>query len=182
MLRQEVASKYAHALFLATKEKGLIDTAYKQFNDLEAYLEKDPTLLNFLNAPQVLDEHKYALVNKVFLNRMERLFVELLIVLIKKHRIAFLHEIIDEFTRLVETEKGIGRATVITAVPLSDHEKQALTSNLAKKTGLKIHLEEKIDQRILGGLVVKLHDEVLDDSVRRRLDTLKEQLAKIKVV
>jgi F-type H+-transporting ATPase subunit delta len=182
MLAQEVARKYAQALFLSAKEKGLLDKAYEQFASLKAFLESDPTLLNFLNAPQVLDEHKLALVQKAFGGRLERLFVEFLLVLVRKHRIAFLPEVIDEFTRLVEAEKGIGRVTVISAVPLTEDERQNLTDKLTAKTGLKIVLEEKVDPDILGGMIVILHNEIIDGSVRRGLDLLQEQLAKVKVV
>ena len=101
MLAQEVASKY----------------------DLKAFLASDSTLLTFLKAPEVLEEWKLALVRNVFRERIEKLFIEFLIVLVEKHRIAFLPEVIDEFTRLVEAEKGIGRATVITAAPLNETEK-----------------------------------------------------------
>jgi F-type H+-transporting ATPase subunit delta len=182
MLAQEVAQKYAHALFLSAKEKGLIDKAYEQLSDLKNYLESDPTLLDFLKAPQVLDEHKQALVQKVFSSRLERLFVEFLLVLVQKHRIGFLPDVIDEFTRLVEAEKGIGRVTIITAVPLNEAERSELITNLAAKTGLKIELEEKIEPRIIGGSIVILHNEIIDGSVRRGLDLLEEQLEKVKVV
>ena len=182
MLAQEVARKYAQALFVAAKEKGLIDKAYEQFNDLKAFIASDSSLLDFLNAPQVLEEHKEAMVRNVFRERIERLFVEFLIVLVEKHRIAFLPEVIDEFTRLVEAEKGIGRATVITATPLNEREKADLVAKLTAKTALKIELEEKIDPDILGGIIVILHNEIIDGSVRRGLDLLEEQLAKVKVV
>ena len=182
MLAQEVARKYAQALFGAAKEKGLIDKAYEQFNDLKAFIASDSSLLDFLNAPQVLDEQKLALVRNVFRERIEQLFVEFLIMLVEKHRIAFLPEIIDEFTRLVEAEKGIGRATVITATPLNEKEKSDLVTKLTAKTGLKIELEEKVDPDILGGMIVILHNEIIDGSVRRGLDLLEEQLTKVKVV
>ena len=182
MLAQEVASKYAQALFATAKEKGQIDKAYEQFSDLKAFAESDALLLNFLNAPQVLDERKLALVRNVFGERMERLFVEFLNVLVEKHRIAFLPEVIDEFTRLVEAEKGIGRATIITATPLNEKEKSHLVTKLTAKTGLKIELEERVDPDILGGMIVILHNEIIDGSIRRDLDLLEEQLAKVKVV
>ncbi len=182
MLAQEVARKYAQALFGAAKEKGLIDKAYEQFNDLKAFIASDSLLLDFLNAPQVLEEHKEELVRNVFRERIERLFVEFLIVLVEKHRIAFLPEVIDEFTRLVEAEKGIGRATVTTATPLNEKEKSGLVTKLTAKTGLKIELEEKVDPDILGGMIVILHNEIIDGSVRRGLDLLEEQLVKVKVV
>jgi F-type H+-transporting ATPase subunit delta len=182
MLAQEVARKYAHALFLSAKEKGLIDKAYEQLSDLKNYLESDPTLLDFLKAPQVLDEHKQALVQKVFRTRLERLFVEFLLVLVQKHRIGFLPGIIDEFTRLVEAEKGIGRITVITVVPLTEGEKAKLIDRMAVRTGLKIELEEKIEPSLIGGSIVILHNEIIDGSIRRGLDLLEEQLEKVKVV
>jgi len=182
MLVQEVATKYAHALFLAAKEKGLIDEAYEQFTDLKTFITSDATLLNFLNAPEVPEEHKLALVRNVFSSRIEQLFVEFLVVLVDKHRIAFLPDVIDEFTRLVEAEKGIGRATVITATPLNETDRNNLAVKLATKTGLKIELEEKVNRDILGGMIVILHNEIIDGSVRRDLDLLKEQLDKVKVV
>ena len=182
MLAQEVARRYAHALFLSAKEKGLMETAYEQLNDLKGFLATDATLLNFLTAPQVLDEHKLALVQDVFGSRLERLFVEFLMVLVRKHRIAYLPEVIDEFSRLFEAEKGIGRVSVITAVALTDAEKSALVKRLEAKTGLKIELEEKVDPGIISGMVVVLHNEIIDGSVRRSLDLLEEQLEKVKVV
>ncbi|HWR82211.1 MAG TPA: ATP synthase F1 subunit delta [Candidatus Deferrimicrobium sp.] len=182
MLAPQVAHKYAHALFLSAKDKGLIDRAYEQFGDLSKLLAADATLLDFLNAPQVLDEHKLELVRKVFEPRLDRLFVEFLAVLVEKHRAGFLPGIIDEFTRLVEVQKGIGRATVLTATPLGEDERRRLTERLAAKTGLSIVLEEKIDLSIIGGMVVLLHDEIIDGSIRHGLDLLQEQLTQVKVV
>ncbi len=181
MIAQEVAKKYAHALFLAARDKGLIDAAYEQLDDLKAFVQKDPTLLRFLSAPQVLEDHKLALVRTAFGPRLERLFVEFLIVLVNKHRVAHLAEIIDEFLRLVEAEKGIGRATVITARPLDEKQRAVLTERLAAKTDLTIQIEEKVDPQILGGMIVIMHNEIIDGSVRHGLDLIEDQLAKVKV-
>jgi F-type H+-transporting ATPase subunit delta len=181
MLAQEVAKKYSHALFMAVKDRQRLDTVYEQMADLRAYLKTDRSLLGFLHAPHVLDEDKLSLVRQTFERRLEPLLVEFLVVLVEKHRIVFLPEVIDEFARLVEAEKGIGRATVITAVPLIDTERGELVQKLAAKTGLKIELEEKIDPYMLGGMIVILHNEIIDGSVRHGLDLLEDQLAKVKV-
>jgi len=181
MIAQEVAKKYAQALFLAAREKGLIDAAYEQLDDLKAFVETDPTLLRFLSAPQVLEENKLSLVRTVFGPRLERLFVEFLIVLVDRHRVAHLAEIIDEFLRLIEAEKGIGRATVITATPLDKKQRDDLIARLAAKTDLSIQVEEKVDPKILGGMIVIMHNEIIDGSVRHGLDLIEDQLAKVKV-
>jgi F-type H+-transporting ATPase subunit delta len=181
MLAQEVAKKYANGLFLSVKEKSMIEPAYEQLQDLENFLKGDETLLNFLVAPHVLDEHKLALVRDVFTDRIDRLFVEFLIVLVRKHRVGYLHEIIDEFVRLVEAAKGIARVTAITAVPLDDAERARLAEKLAARTGLTIELEEKVDVEIIGGMIVILHNEIIDGSIRRGLELVEESLTKVRV-
>lgn len=181
MLIWEVAKKYAQALFLSAKEKGLMDKLYEQLGDLGDVVKEDNTLLNFLGAPQVLEDTKISLVREVFSPRVERLVVEFLVVLVDKGRIGFLVEIIDEFRRLVEAEQGLGRITVVTAVPLSDSERSRLIEKMAAKTGLRIVLEEKVDESILGGMIVILYDEIIDGSVRHGLDLVKEQLDKVRV-
>ncbi len=182
MIAQEVAKKYSRALFLAAKEKRLVDEAYEQLEDLRKFVLQDRTLLNFLNAPHVLDEHKLAMIRDVFGARLHRLFVEFLVVLVEKHRVMYLPEIIEQFILLVETEKGIARVTVVTARPLGEDAERNLIRSLEAKTGLKVLLVKKVDPRILGGMIVMLHNEIIDGSVRFGLDMLEERLAKVKVV
>jgi len=182
MITQEVARKYAQALFMAAKGKGVIDEAHVELEGLKKIIESDDTLLNFLNAPQVLEEHKLELLRNVFSKRLHRLFVEFLIVLVDKHRISYLHDIIDDFIRLVEAEKGEARVTVITAHPLTDDQRSKLIAKLITKTSLKITLEEKIKPAIMGGMIVIIHNEIIDGSVRHGLDMIEEQLTKVKVV
>ncbi|MEW6413583.1 MAG: ATP synthase F1 subunit delta [Candidatus Zixiibacteriota bacterium] len=181
MLIWEVARRYAHALYLSAEGKGLLNIAYEQLNDLSDFVQKDPKLRNFLSAPQVLEESKKDLVRKVFAQRIDRLLVEFLVVLIDKGRIRYLVEIIDEFGRLVEAHQGVGRVTVITAVTLTDSEREQLSRKMAAKTGLKIVLEEKIDPSIIGGLIVLLHDEIIDGSVKHGLNLVRDQLEGVRV-
>jgi len=68
-----------------------------------------------------------------------------------------------------------------TAVPLIANEKADLADRLTTKTGLKVELEERIDESIMGGIIIILHDEIIDGSVRYGLDLLREKLAKVRV-
>ncbi len=181
MLSQEVAKIYANALLLSVVEKKMIDVAYDQFSSLKKLIADDKSLVNFLSAPQVLDENKQSLLRNVFSSRIEKLFVEFLIVLVDKNRVNFLPEVIDEFTRLVEAKRGIGRVSVITAVPLNDGERANLKNTLQAKTKLDIILEEKVDPSILGGMIIILHNEIIDGSVSHGLSAVEEQLSKVRV-
>lgn len=181
MLAQQVAKKYSVALFSLATEKSIIDAAWEQFGSLGEYLKTDDTFLDFMSAPQVPDQHKEDLVTKVFSNKLEKCFFDFLMVLVRKRRIGFLPEIIDELDRLIRAQKGISRATCITVKPITDDERQKLIAELAQKTSLKIELEEKVDKSILGGMIIILHNQIIDGSVRFALDQLKNRLMKVKV-
>lgn len=181
MIAAQVAKKYANALFLSTRERGLVEQAYGQFGDLKALLEKDPSLTLFLSSPKVEEEQKIELVRTVFGGRFEKLFVEFLVVLVEKRRAGYLIDVIDEFNRLVEFERGIARVTVHSAIPLSSEEEKAMVERLAAKTGRKIELEKKVDPAIIGGVIIVMHDEIIDGSIKHGLDQLEEKLQHIKV-
>ena len=181
MLAQQVAKKYSVALFSLAAEKGILDTAWEQFGLLGEYLKADDTFLDFMSAPQIPDQQKEDLVTKAFSGKLENSFFNFLMVLIRKRRVGFLPEIIDELDRQIRAEKGISRATCITVNPITDNERQQLIEKLAQKTSLKIELEEKIDKSILGGMIIILHNQIIDGSVRFALDQLKNRLMKVKV-
>lgn len=181
MIAHEVAKKYSTALFNIVKEKGLIETAYQQFEELDNLVRTDDTLLRFLLAPHILDRQKVGLVRNVFGPRLDPLFVEFLLVLVKKYRIGYLHEIIESFRKLVADERGMIVAQIVTAQPLTDAERSDLSTQLQARTGKTIELEEKVDPSILGGMIVILGDRIIDGSVRCSLGLLKEKLMKLKV-
>lgn len=181
MLIHEVARKYASALFQAAKQRSLIDSSYTEMNEFRSFVAKDKNLLRFLTAPQINEAEKIAVVREALGNSLDQLFVEFLVVLVEKGRIGHLLSIIDEFNRQVEAHKGIGRATVISAVPLSDDQRQRLTESLAAVSGLKIRIEEKVDKSIIAGMIVIMHNQIIDGSVRHGLDQIHDQLMHVRV-
>lgn len=181
MLTQQIAQRYAHALFDLAKERNLINQAWEQLNALADYLRRDKTFLEFMSAPQIPGRDKMALLKKAFKSQLERPFFDFLMLLAEKHRIKFLPEIIEEFDRLVRAERGIGKATCITTFKISNDERARLIEKLAQKTTLKIELEEKIDKAIMGGIIIILHNKIIDGSVRQALSLLRNRLMKVKV-
>ena len=181
MLAQEVAHKYATALFLSARERKVLDAVYDEMKSLQQVIRADRALINFLSAPQVLEETKAKMVRETFQERVNRLLVEFLIVLVHKHRVKFLDEIIDEFENLYEVERGIGRATVTTAVPMTDSERSSITSRLATHTGKRILLQEKVDRSIIGGMITMHDGEIIDGSVRHSLTVLRDRLSHLRV-
>lgn len=168
-------------MFSSAKERNLLDKTYEQSTELLKLLSSDATLVKFLTAPQVPTEQKESLIRKVFGETLEDIFVEFLVVILKKRRAGFLPEIIEEFIELVEEAKGISRATAITAVPMSEQQGEKLRASLAARSGKKIFIEYKTDPNILGGLIVMVDGEIIDGSIRRGLNMIEEKLNKIRV-
>ncbi len=181
MLAQQVGKKYGGALFQLAKDKNLIDHAWEQFNGLAEFLRKDRTFLDLMAAPQIPDEEKEKLIAKIFQGRFDTTFFNFILVLTRKRRIGYIIDIVEEFDRLVRIEKGIEKAACITAIPLSKAERSNLIAKLTAKTGLKIELEEKVDKAIIGGMIVILHNQIIDGSIRYGLQLLKNRLMKVKV-
>ncbi|RME31814.1 MAG: F0F1 ATP synthase subunit delta [Candidatus Zixiibacteriota bacterium] len=181
MIAQEVAHKYATALFRSVRERGLTDQAYEQFRQLRELLAEDDRLERFLLAPEIPMETKLATVRRIFENRLERLFVEFLDLLVEKHRVKYLSEIIDAFLQQIEEAKGILRATVITAVPLSAEEEQKLIARLSARFHKTILLEKKVEPKTIGGMIIMVAGEIIDGSIRHGLDEFREQLQRVRV-
>jgi len=181
MLADQVAKKYGQALFELAGEKGLVDQAWDQFYVLAEYMKKDKTLLDFMDAPQIPNENKLTVIERAFAGWLEKPFYDFILVLADKHRIKYLPDIIKHFDELVRRDKGIVQATCITTFPISEQERRMLIERLEKKTSQKIELVERIDRRIIGGMIVLVGGRIIDGSIRQSLDMLKSRLMKVKV-
>jgi len=137
--------------------------------------------LEFLKSPRNTENDKKSFVSAVLQKRVHAIIVQFLNILLEKNRIKYLREIIDEFNRLVEAERGIGRATVISATPLTELEKRELTDKLSSRLNLKIKLETEIDPSLMGGAVIITHDQIIDGSIKHGLDLLEQSLNKVRV-
>ncbi|MCH9025181.1 MAG: ATP synthase F1 subunit delta [candidate division Zixibacteria bacterium] len=181
MKTREVARKYATALYLSTKDKDIVTEIFEQLSEIKKIAQHDNNFLDFLKSPQVPESDKKEFVAKVFGSRVHPMIVQLFVVLIEKNRFEHFLEIIDEFDRKVEADRGIGRATVISAKELTEAEKQKLTEKLSKKMNLKIQIETEVDPNMIGGVIVLTHNQIIDGSIRYGLDMIEQSLQKVRV-
>lgn len=181
MLAAEVAKRYAQGLFLLAQEKNVIDQVSEEMKDIDDLLEKDRALLNFLAAPQVRDQDKLTVMRSVFSGKVSRIVEEFLMLVVAKHRDQHLHDIAEEFEEIVLDHKGFVKTQVITAVEMTEDEKQKLKGQLEKKSNKKVLIKTKVDKAIIGGVIVMLGDRIIDNSIRYRLQILNDQLRALKV-
>ena len=181
MLRSGIAQRYAKALFQAALHQGAADEV---FGDVESFLAargKAPALRLVFESPQVLTEDKHRLIDRLLKERVHKLFLDLLHVLIDKKRIMFAGDIAEAYRLFYEKHKGVIEVRAITAIPLDDLQKEKLIRTLAEQTKKTIRLTPVVDPEILGGVILKLEDQLIDGSVRHQLAELKRRLAETKV-
>lgn len=181
MIETKVARRYALALFKTAEASGNLEIIAADVSQLKTFAAKDKRFLSFLEAPQVPDDQKLALLKELFTTRLAPRLVLFLQLLLDKHRVSLLPTIADEFEKLMEDYQGVIKTRVVTAVVMPEGFKDKLQAKLAKMTGKKIEIIHKIDKSILGGIIVYLHNRVIDRSVRHQLSALRQNLAKIKV-
>ena len=176
-----VASRYANALFGAATKAGEEERVLADLQSLEKFGERDRRFQEFLEAPDVLTESKVELIHSLLDSRVNELVVRFLLLMLEKKRIQHLPLILGHYRQLVEDHLGILRSEVITAVPLAEDLAAVLTKKLEALSGKKILLDPKVDPAILGGIIVRLGEKTLDDSIRHRLDELREHLLTARV-
>jgi F-type H+-transporting ATPase subunit delta len=181
MIAAEVARRYAHGLFLLALEKNAVDTLAEEMRDLDRLFDTEKSLLNFLAAPQVRDQDKYAALRTIFSGKVSKILEEFLLLVVSKRRDRFLHEIAEQFDKLVLEHKGFVKTRVVTAVPLSERERESLVHKLQAKSGKRVMLFTEIDASIIGGVVVFLGDQIIDKSIRHQLNLLRNELQAVKV-
>jgi F-type H+-transporting ATPase subunit delta len=181
MREPRVAHRYAQALFSVALSRNMVDIIASELFQLKSFSEKDRRFIDFLQAPQVMTEHKVELIKTLFTSRLSQPLVFFLLLLIEKSRIEFLGEIAGEFEKLLEEHRGVIKARVTTAVPVDDDFKKRLKARLESVSGKNIEIIHRIDKGIIGGVIVQLQYKIIDRSVRHELNTLRHDLMSLKV-
>lgn len=178
MLVNQLALKYAQAIYELALEKEALDQVNQQLKGVEATLAENPDLAMLLFHPRVPAQAKKETVNAVFAEGVADFVRNFLLLLIDNRRESALPAIICEYKRLANEAQNIAEAEVVSALPLSAEQHQALAAKLSVVTKKNIVLKTRVDQRILGGVIVKIGDKLIDGSVARQLETMKAALLK----
>ena len=172
MLNIQLASKYATAIFEIAKDEKNLDGYDKDLGRVRADVFALPEAVKFFQNPLVPQQAKKDLLKRAFDKEISETVMNFLMLLVDKKRIGVFNEIYDIFTSLKNKEQGILIADVTTAFPLTKKQQDALIKKLTTLTGRKIKVRPHKDESILGGLVLKIGDKLIDGSAAGRLRAL----------
>jgi F-type H+-transporting ATPase subunit delta len=170
------ARRYARAVFELAQEQGAVEAWQRRLGAVWAIVDV-PELRAVLDNRAIAGADRAALLREAAAGTLDEDAVHLAELLLENGRLAQVQDVFEEFQRMVDQAEGRVRATAITAVELSDTERRGLERELAERFGGKVRLETEVDPDILGGLVVRVGDRLVDASVRTRLQQLRRRLA-----
>ena len=173
---EQIARVYAEALFQAAKEAGKLDAIREQLRQFTEALESNDELRLFLFSPYFSSQEKIDGLHKS-LSGAEPEFVNFLDLLNEKHRMPAIFRISRRFEELWAKENKRLEVTVTSAVDLDPEVVERIGSEIEKQTGQTVELSSRVDNDILGGLVLQVGNMVLDASIRNRLEKLRKSVA-----
>lgn len=169
MNRDPVFTTYAEALLELADERGELDAVVEEVGFLRSLLVDDLAFRTFLETPSIDASEKSAVLDRALRDRLSSSLVDFVQVVVRKNRQLFLGEILEEFGHLHDEKLGRIHVDAVSAVALGDESREELTRLLGEKLRKTIVLDTSIQPQILGGLVLRIGDVVVDGSSRRRL-------------
>jgi F-type H+-transporting ATPase subunit delta len=139
-------------------------------------IETDLTLYRFLESPRIAADQKSAVLTKALGDRVPRLFLRFLQQLVKNRRQMLIPTVANEYDTLLDASAGIVHARVTVARETADDERDAIAARLSAIVGKTVVPHLAVDPSIIGGVVVRIGDTVMDGSVRRKLALLRRRM------
>lgn len=170
-----IARPYAEAVFEQAQESGRVGE-WEQELSLLAAIAADEAMEQLLDNPRVDEERKHSVFTGVAGDRLSDGGKRLLGLLFANQRVAYLPAILDLYQEMRRKAEGEIRAEVRSAFPLEENTESAIAQALEKKLGKRISVESRVDEQLMGGLVIQAGDLVIDGSVQGGLEQLRNRL------
>ena len=177
-----VSTTYGEALFELAVEEGREEEFLSEVAQLKSLLDENPDFGKLMNHPKILKEEKLKVVEEVFGGRISKELLGFLHLVVSKDRYGDIDAILDFFISEVKKLKGIGIAYVTTAADLNEAKKKEIEAKLLATTSFqKMEMHYQVDEDLIGGMVIRIGDRVVDSSVRTKLFELQRELLKVQL-
>jgi F-type H+-transporting ATPase subunit delta len=171
-----IARNYAEALVSLAQRANDLDGWGETITEVADAVEGDPRLANFLASPKVSANEKIEIIRKAFQDRLPRLFVRFLAAVIANRRQRLIPEIAIEYGLLVDELQGRVHARVTVAREPDERLRASVEKQLGTITGMRVVPHFVVKPEILGGMIARMGDTVMDGSLARRLETLRGRM------
>lgn len=177
-----VSNTYGDALFELAVEAGQVDELLEEVRGVLQVLTENGDLSKLMNHPKIVKEEKLEILENVFKSRISNELLGLMRMLVSKNHYGDMESVFAYFIDQVKEYKNIGTAYVTSALPLSDVQKQQIEAKLLETTKyVSFEMHYDVEESLIGGMVIRIGDRVVDSSIQTKLLKLSRELSKIQL-
>lgn len=175
MIDRRIVRRYAAALFGAAQSADVVDLVESDLGLITYSFETTPRLQDAMESPLIPAGKKKDIVTRIFESKVHEVTLHYLYLLIDNRREEAITATEEEYVRLANEARGIIAAQVTSVVELTDDQLSRLRTKLSEQTGRRVEIITSTDQAIIGGIIVRIGDTVMDGSVKGYLNRLREE-------
>ena len=177
-----VSNVYGDALFELAMEQNQLDSYLEEAQGVLQVLQENEEFIQVRNHPKIIKEEKTQLLETIFKGRVSDEMVGLMRMIVEKDHFSEMEGVLQYFIARVMEEKNIGVAYVTTPMELTDAQKEAVEKRLLETTSyVAFHMNYVVDADIIGVMVIRIGDRVVDSSIKTKLYQLTRELSKIQL-
>lgn len=173
---EEIARAYARSLFEVARERDVLDQVAEQLGQVDDAFRESHDLRTFFFSPYFTAGEKRDAVGRVIVDA-EPILVNVLDILIENHRLPVLARLRRAFDALWRTERGLLPVRITSAIELDEAAAQRIGSEIGERTGRKVELTTEVDPDLIGGMTLRVGNQILDASIKNRLESLRREIA-----
>lgn len=170
--------RYAMAIYKVGEEKGKVEEYLEQLREVVDLIYSNDDMMMLLKHPEISTARKKHAFERIFKGRVDDEIYTFLLILINKDRILYLKEKLNEMEKIHLEKNNTLLAVTKTVIPLNEEERETLLYRLERIYGKKILLKEEIEPSIIGGVYVRVGDDVMDGTLKFKLEKMKELMLK----
>jgi len=176
-----VSQTYSEALFELAGELNKTDEMYEEVVFAKEAFVLNPDLIKFLSHPKIGKEEKLQTIENIFKGRVSDELTGFLVLMVQKDHSEDLIPVFDEFIKMVKELRKIGIATVVSATELNASLKSQIEKKLLAQTAYEsFEMNYSVDESLLGGMVIRIGDRVVDASLKQKLESMTKELKKVR--
>lgn len=177
-----VTGTYGEALFELAIENKKEQEMLDEVVAVKEILNSNPEFSDMMNHPKILKEEKIEALENVFKGNFSKELTGFFVLILQKDRYGEIDGILDFFIAKMKEYMKIGEATVTTAVSLKDSQKKDIEKKLLETTKYeKMEITYKVDEKLIGGMIIRIGDRVVDSSIQTKISSLTKELSNVSV-
>lgn len=178
MKQSRATIRYAKALLQLSIEQEALESSYSDMLLLESICSESKDLSLLLKSPIVKTDQKLKIFNQIFNQKLNKLVMAFVQIIIIKKRESLLEEIAKSVIMLYKKHNRIETATITTAVSISEELKQRIITYIKTQTNSQVELTEIVDKNIIGGAIIRMEDKQIDASISTEIEELRQTFNK----